>query len=84
MNYDALCFVDMSFRQKPKLKSGMVADFDQIYDEAIKECRDPDEARRARGEAYFLTSRALKLAPDNEEVKRLRYGVVKLLGLKAN
>ena len=45
---------------------------------------DPDEARRARGEADFLTSRALKLAPDNDEVKKLRDEVIKLLGLKTN
>jgi hypothetical protein len=45
---------------------------------------DPDEARRARGEADFLTSRAVKLAPDNEEVKKLRDEVVKLLELKTN
>jgi tetratricopeptide (TPR) repeat protein len=36
MNYRALCFVDMPFGQKPDLKSGVVVDFDQIYDEAIK------------------------------------------------
>src|SRR5204862_2447576 len=36
-------------------------------------------AGRARGEADFLTSRALKLAPDNDEVNRLRDEVVKLL-----
>ena len=36
------------------------------------------------GEADFLTSRALKLAPDNEEVKKLRDEVVELLGLKTN
>jgi hypothetical protein len=41
-------------------------------------------ARRARGEADFLTSRALKLAPDSDEVKKLRDEVVKLLGLKTN
>ena len=41
-------------------------------------------ARRARGEADFLTSRALKLAPHSDEVKRLRDKVVKLLGLKTN
>jgi hypothetical protein len=40
---------------------------------------DPDEARRARGEADFLTSRAQKLAPNNEEVKKLRDEVIKLL-----
>ncbi len=45
---------------------------------------EPDEARRARGEADFLTSRALKLAPDNGEIKKLRDEVVKLLGLKTN
>jgi tetratricopeptide (TPR) repeat protein len=36
MNYHALCFVDMPFGQKPDLKSGVVVDFDQIYNEAIK------------------------------------------------
>jgi hypothetical protein len=36
MNYHALCFVDMPFGQKPDLKSGVLVDFDQIYDNAIK------------------------------------------------
>jgi hypothetical protein len=36
MNYKALCFVDMPFGKKPDLKSGVVVDFDQIYEEAIK------------------------------------------------
>lgn len=36
MNYHALCFVDMPFGLKPDLKSGVVVDFDQIYNEAIK------------------------------------------------
>ena len=45
---------------------------------------DPDDARRARGEADFLTSRAVKLAPNNDEVKKLRDEVVKLLELKTN
>ena len=36
MNFKALCFVDMPFGQKPDLKSGVVVDFDQIYNEAIK------------------------------------------------
>jgi hypothetical protein len=44
----------------------------------------PDQARRARGEADFLTSRALKLAPQNDEVKKLRDEVVNLLELKTN
>ena len=43
---------------------------------------DPDEIRRARGEADFLTSRAVKLAPDSDEVKKLRDEVVQLLKLK--
>ena len=53
-------------------------------DQALEQGRDPDRARRARGEADFLTSRALKLAPDNDEVKKLRDEVVKLLELKPN
>jgi dipeptidyl aminopeptidase/acylaminoacyl peptidase len=56
----------------------------RLADEALKQGSDPDEARRARGEADFLTSRALKLAPDNDEVKKLRDEVVRLLGLKTN
>ena len=51
MNFEAFCFVDMPFGQKPDHKSGVVVDFDQIY---------------------------------NDEVKRLRDEVVKLLGLKTN
>ena len=45
---------------------------------------DPDEARRARGEADFLTARALKLSPNESEIKKLRDEVVKLLELKTN
>src|SRR5215211_2888262 len=48
----------------------------------FKEGGVPDEVRRALGEADFLTSRAVKLAPDNDEVKKLRDEVVKLLALK--
>jgi hypothetical protein len=36
MNYHAICFVDMPFGQKSDLKSGVLVDFDQIYNEAIK------------------------------------------------
>jgi hypothetical protein len=39
---------------------------------------------RAQGEADFLTSRAQKLAPESDEVNRLRAEVVKLLELKTN
>jgi WD40 repeat protein len=56
----------------------------RLADHALSKDRDPDEGRRARGEADFLTSRALKLARDNDEVKKLRDEVVKLLGLKTN
>jgi WD40 repeat protein len=56
----------------------------RLADQALKQGADPDEARRARGEADFLTSRALKLAPDSDEVKNLREEVVKLLQLKTN
>jgi len=56
----------------------------RLADYALKQGSDPNEARRARGEADFLTSRALKLAPGNDEVKKLRDEVVKLLELKTN
>jgi hypothetical protein len=51
----------------------------RLADLALKQGSDPNEARRARGEADFLTSRALRLAPDNDEVKKLRDEVAKLL-----
>ena len=54
----------------------------RLADYALSKDSDPDEGRRARGEADFLTSRALKLAPDNDEVKKLRDEVFKLLELK--
>jgi len=56
----------------------------RLADWALEQGSDPDEARRARGQADFLTRRAVKLAPDNEEVKKLRDEVLKLLGLKTN
>ena len=56
----------------------------RLADQALKQGSDADEARRTGGEADFLTSRALKLAPDNEEVKKLRDEVVNLLELKTN
>ena len=55
-----------------------------LADHALQQGTDPDEARRAKGEAEFLTSRALKLAPDNDEVKKLRDEVIRLLELKTN
>ena len=56
----------------------------RLADQALEQGSDPDEARRARGEADFLTNRARKLAPDNNEVKQLRDEVVNLLELKTN
>jgi hypothetical protein len=50
-----------------------------LADHALEKGTDPDEARRARGEADFQTRRALKLAPDNEEVKKLCAEVVEML-----
>jgi hypothetical protein len=41
----------------------------RLADQALKQGRDPDEARRARGEADFLTSRAQKLAHESNKVK---------------
>jgi hypothetical protein len=52
----------------------------RLADQALEQGSDPDEARRARGEADFLTRRAQKLAPESDEVKSLRDEVVKLLG----
>jgi hypothetical protein len=48
---------------------------------AVAETTDPDNARRARAEADYQTRRALKLAPDNDEVRKLRAAVVQLLKL---
>ena len=48
---------------------------------AVAEKTDPDDARRARAEADYQTRRARDLAPDNDEVKKLRTEVVKLLNL---
>jgi hypothetical protein len=48
---------------------------------AVAEKTDPDVARRARAEADYQTRRAIKLAPDNGEVKKLRAEAVNLLNL---
>ncbi len=50
-----------------------------LADRALAKGIDPDEARRVRGEADFETRRALELAPDNDEVRKLRAEVVKML-----
>jgi dipeptidyl aminopeptidase/acylaminoacyl peptidase len=55
----------------------------RLADCAVEKGTDPDEARRERGEADFQTRRALKLAPDNDEVKKLRAEVVNLLQLSS-
>ena len=46
---------------------------------ALDKRTDPAEARRDRAEADFQTHRALQLAPENNEVKKLRSDVVRLL-----
>jgi hypothetical protein len=51
---------------------------------AVAEATDPDVARRARAEADYQTHRALKLDPDNDEVRKLRDGVIKLLNLPSD
>ena len=48
---------------------------------AVAETTDSDEVRRARAEADYQTQRAVKLASNNDEVEKLRAGVVKLLDL---
>ena len=53
----------------------------RLADQALKQGVTPTKPG-SRGEADFLTSRARKLAPDNDEVKKLRDEVVKLLNLK--
>jgi WD40 repeat protein len=46
--------------------------------QAFKLDSDPDNARRARGEADFLISRAVRLAPDNDEIRKLRDEVTQI------
>ena len=50
---------------------------------AVAEKTDPAEARRARVEAEYQTDRALNLAPDNEEVKKLHAEVAELRNLSS-
>jgi hypothetical protein len=51
----------------------------RLADYALEKGVDPARARRDRAEADFQTGRALKLAPDNDEVKTLRVEVVTML-----
>ena len=51
----------------------------RLADYALEKGTDPAAARRARAEADFQTRRASRLAPDNEEVRRARDEVVRLL-----
>jgi hypothetical protein len=53
----------------------------RLADQALETKTNPDEARRAKADADFQTRRAVKLALDNDEVKKLRAEVVKLLQL---
>jgi len=50
-------------KQLDPRNAGITAHLGQrLADQALKQGGDPDEARRIRGEAVFLTSRALELA----------------------
>ena len=51
----------------------------RLADYALEGNTGPAESRRARAEANFQTHRALQLAPENDEVKRLRDETVMLL-----
>jgi hypothetical protein len=51
---------------------------------AVAEKTDPDDALRARAKADYQTRRALKLDPDDDEVKNLRAKVIKLLNLPSD
>ena len=63
----------------------LVAHFGRrLADQALETRTDPDAARRARAEADYQTRRAVKLASDNDEVKKLRTEVVKLLNLSSD
>jgi hypothetical protein len=44
----------------------------RLAHQALESRTDLDQARRARGEAHFQTQRAVQIAADNEEVKKLR------------
>ena len=65
-------------------KKGSLEELMQQMTAMLQSPGDPYAQERLLGEADFLTSRAVKLAPDNDEVKKLRDEVVKLLELKAN
>jgi len=56
----------------------------RLADQALETRTDPDAARRAKAEADFQTRRAMKLAPENDEVKKLRAEVVKLLQINSD
>jgi hypothetical protein len=51
----------------------------RLADYALSGETGPAASRRARAEADFQTRRALQLAPENDEVKRLRGETVMLL-----
>jgi dipeptidyl aminopeptidase/acylaminoacyl peptidase len=51
---------------------------------AVAEETNPDVARRALAEADYQTRRAVKIASENDEVKKLRAEVVKLLNLPSD
>ena len=73
------------FRRSVAMRARLAAHFGRclaVY--ALAKGTDAAESRRARAEADFQTRRALRLAPENEEVKKLRAEVVRLLDLPAS
>ena len=56
----------------------------RLADFALETETNPDEARRAKADADFQTRRALKLASDNDEVKKLRAKVAERCSCQSN
>jgi hypothetical protein len=71
--------------QRDPANARLVAHFGMaLANLAVAEKTDPDDARRARAEADYQTHRTIKLASDNDEVKKLRAEVVKLLQINSD
>jgi hypothetical protein len=66
--------------KEPFANVGALSDIESCQSQALEGAK-PRLAQKMIC-ADFLTSRTVKLAPDNDEVKKLRDEVVKLLGLK--
>ena len=77
-----MCFLPGSLPPPDPANARLIAHFGlALANLAVAEKTDPNNAQRARAEADYQTRRAVKLASDNDEVKKLRAEVVKLLNL---